>query len=174
MIRVESYFDREKVENMAKGLQKKTIITSLLITVVLLAIAAVNIVTAFTEEKLNIFSLIVGILVAVFAFYPIVTAIASNKSNVEKAIADMGVSESSLTISYLFKEKRIEVTLTQNGEAKQETVMMKTVEKAKVNKDGIAIYLLSGDMYYIYNDDFIEGNKQRLISLLAHNKIQVK
>ena len=80
----------------------------------------------------------------------------------------------SLEISYEFKEKRAEISLTRDGETTLDTLMYKNVSYVKVNKDGLGIYFTNGDMYYIYNDDFTEGSKERLISLFAHNRITVK
>ncbi len=174
MVRVESYFDREKIINMAKKMKVKSIVTSSILSLILLAMACFNFITAFSGDKVNIFSIIVGALVGLFSIYPIASALKTNKNSVERAVLDMGVEEYPLTISYLFKEKRVEITLTQNGETKLDTLMMKNIDKVKVNQDGLGIYLLNGDMYYIYNEDFIEGDKQKLISLFAHNKIKVK
>ncbi len=174
MIRVESYYDREKITNMAKKMQVKSIVTSIILSLVLLAMACFNFITAFSEEKVNVFSIIVGALVGVFSIYPIASALKTNKNSVKNAVSDMGVEEYPLTISYLFKDKRVEIALTQNGETKLDTLMMKNIDKVKVNKDGLGVYLLNGDMYYIYNEDFIEGNKQSLLSLFARNKIKVK
>ncbi len=174
MVRVESYYDKEKITNIAKKMKVKSLVTSSILSLILLAMACFNFVSAFSEEKVNIFSIIVGALVGLFSIYPIASAIKTNKNSVKRAVSDMGVEEHPLTISYLFKEKRVEITLTQNGETKFDTLMMKNIDKVKVNKDGLGIYLLNGDMYYVYNEDFIEGDKQKLINLFARNKIKVK
>lgn len=174
MIRVESYYDRDKIVKMSKKMRNKAIVTSLLLTLILLAMGIINIISAFSEEKINIFSLIVGGLVSLFAFYPIISVIKTNKGSVEKAVEDMNVQNSPVVINYEFKEKRIEISLTQDGVTKMDTLMMKNVERVRTDKNGIAIYVQNGDMYYISNDEFIEGNREKLISLFAHNKVQIK
>ena len=172
MIRATSYYDKEKIEKMAKDMQRKTIWSSLLLTIILLIMGIVNIVYFFTEN--NVFSLIVGIGAVAFSVYPIISAFKTNKNSVKRAVEDMGVENGSLEISYEFKEKRAEISLTREGETTLDTLMYKNVSYVKVNKDGLGIYFTNGDMYYIYNDDFTEGSKERLISLFAHNKITVK
>ena len=174
MIRVESYYDRDKIVKMSKKMRNKAIVTSLLLTLILLAMGIINIISAFSEEKINIFSLIVGGLVSLFAFYPIISVIKTNKGSVEKAVEDMNVQNSPVVINYEFKEKRIEISLTQDGVTKMDTLMMKNVERVRADKNGIAIYVQNGDMYYNSNDEFIEGNREKLISLFAHNKVQIK
>ena len=83
MIKATSYYDKEKIETMAKKMQKKTLWSSLLLTVILLIMGIVNIVYFFTEN--NVFSLIVGIGAVAFAVYPIVSAIKTNKNSIKKA-----------------------------------------------------------------------------------------
>ena len=55
MIRVESYYDRDKIVKMSKKMRNKAIVTSLLLTLILLAMGIINIISAFSEEKINIF-----------------------------------------------------------------------------------------------------------------------
>lgn len=172
MVKASSYYDKAKIEKMAKDMQRKTIWSSILLSVILLIMGIVNIVYFFTDD--NIFSLIVGIGASLFAVYPIVSALKTNKNSVKKAVEDMGVENGSMEISYEFKEKRAEISLTKDGETKLDTLMYKNIDYVKINKDGIGIYFTNGDMYYIYNDDFTLGNKQNLISLFAHNKITIK
>ena len=172
MVRATSYYDKEKIEKMAKDMQRKTIWSSMLLSIILLIMGIVNIVYFVVDN--NVFSLIVGIGAAAFSVYPIVSAIKTNKNSVKRAVADMGVENGPLEISYEFKEKRAEISVTKNGETNLDTLMYKNISYAKVNKRGIGIYFINGDMYYIYNGDFIEGSKERLISLFAHNKITVK
>ncbi len=174
MIRAESYYDKEKIVKMSKKVQLKAIISSLILSLVMLAMGVLNIVTAVTSEKINVFSLIVGIIVSLFAFYPIISVIKTNKGSVEKAVYDMNVQNSPVVINYEFKEKRIEISLTQDGVTKLDTLMMKNVDKVRTDKNGIAIYVQNGDMYYISNDDFIEGSREKLISLFARSKVQIK
>lgn len=173
MIRAESYYDKEIIENMAKAMQKKTIWHSLILTVILLIMGAVNIISFFMDDY-NWFSLIVGVAATAFSVYPIVTGIKATKNSVKRAVEDMGVNDGPIEISYEFKEKRAEITLTQNGTTKLDTLMYKNIDYVKVNKDGVGIYFANGDMYFIYNKDFKEGNREKLISLFAHNKITVK
>ncbi len=174
MIRVESYYDKEKIIKMSKKMQIKAIVSSTILSLVMLAMGVINIIAAVAGEKINVFSLIVGILVTLFAFYPIISVIKTNKNSVEKAVSDMNVEKDPVVISYEFKEKRVEISLTQNGVTKLDTLMIKNVDKVRTDKNGIAIYIQNGDMYYIANEDFVEGSRERLISLFAHNKIQVK
>ena len=86
----------------------------------------------------------------------------------------MGVQNGPVEIVYEFKEKRAEISVTRDGATQIDTLMYKYIDYAKLNKEGIGIYFTNGDMYFIYNDDFVEGNRANLISLLTKNKITVK
>lgn len=174
MIRAESYYDKEKIVKMAKKIQTKAIISSLILSSIMFIMGIVNIITAVTGEKFNVFSLIVGIIVTLFAFYPIISVIKTNKGSVERAVYDMNVQNSPVVINYEFKEKRIEISLTQDGVTKLDTIMIKNLDLIKTDKNGIAIYLQNGDMYYISNDDFIEGSREKLISLFAKSRVKIK
>ncbi len=174
MIKVESYYDKEKIVKMSKKMQVKALVSSSILSIVMLAMGIINIISAVSGEKFNVFSLIVGILVSLFAFYPIISVIKTNKGSVKRAVKDMNVEKDPVVINYEFKEKRVEISLTQNGVTKLDTLMLKNVDKVRTDKNGLAIYIQNGDMYYIGNEDFIEGSRERLISLFAHNKIQVK
>lgn len=173
MIKARSYYDREKIENMAKAMQKKTIWHSLILSIILLIMGIVNIVSFFLDDY-NWFSLIVGVAATAFAVYPIVAGIKTNKNSVKKAVEDMGVQNGPVEIIYEFKEKRAEISVTRDGATQIDTLMYKYIDYAKLNKEGIGIYFTNGDMYFIYNDDFVEGNRANLISLLTKNKITVK
>ena len=158
MIKARSYYDRGKIESMAKAMQKKTIWHSLILSIILLIMGVINIVSFFMG----------------FSVYPIVAGIKTNKNSVKKAVEDMGVQNGPVEIIYEFKEKRAEISVTRDGATQIDTLMYKYIDYAKLNKEGIGIYFTNGDMYFIYNDDFVEGNRANLISLLTKNKITVK
>ena len=159
---------------MTKKLQIKAYISAGSISLIMLVMGVLNLITAFSSKDFNFFSLIVGIIITLFAFYPIISAIRTNKNGIERAVKDMNVENSSLVLGYEFKEKRAEISLTQDGVTKFDTLMYKNVSKARVTSEGIAIYLNGNDMYYIENADFKSGNKSQLISLLKRNNIEVK
>ena len=107
MVKARSYYDREKIESMAKAMQKKTIWHSLILSIILLIMGVINIVSFFLDDY-NWFSLIVGIAATAFSVYPIVAGIKTNKNSVKKAVEDMGVQNGPVEIIYEFKEKRAE------------------------------------------------------------------
>ena len=174
MVKALSYYDKEKIVSMNKKMQTKTLAVSIFLTVCMFGLGIANIISSFTEKGVSWMSLIIGILVLLFCLWPTLNAIKTGKKLVQNAVRDMHVEEHSLTIEYTFKEKRIEICVTQLDESKLDTIMMKNVNNARQRKDGIAFYLGNGDMYFILNDDFTEGDVSKLISLFRHNNIPVK
>lgn len=175
MIKVQSHYDREKISSLAKKTQNKTLIVSILLSLVLFALGVVNVYSAINNaDGVQIFSLIVGIIVSLFSLYPIISVIKTGKNSIERAVIEMNVENSPILIEYVFKEKRIEIAVTKDGSTKLDTIMMKNVAKIRNSKEGVAIYLGNGSMYYILNNEFVEGDKEKLISLFKHNNILVK
>ncbi len=86
----------------------------------------------------------------------------------------MGVLNGKMEIEYLFKDKKIEISVTKDGSVNHDTIMIKNLSHAKTNKNGIAIYLNSGEMYYIDNSEFIDGDRLTLINLLTKNNVKIK
>ena len=118
-------------------------------------------------------SLIIGILVLLFCLWPTLNAIKTGKKLVQNAVRDMHVEEHSLTIEYTFKEKRIEITATQNDTVQNETLMIKNVTNLKVEKNGVGI-CVGDDMYYIENDDIVSGTRQMLLRIFKNAGFEIK
>ena len=174
MIRAKSYFDKEKVIKITKDAQIKSFVMSLILSVLMVGISVFNMITAFTGEEIDWFSLVLSVIILVVTFLLIRSTLKSFNTSGKQAVKEMNVEYSPIEIEYVFKEKRIEITTTKDEVVSLKTIMVKNLDQAKVDSKGVALHLNTGSMFYIYNDDFIEGNKQKLIAHLANSGIKVK
>ena len=174
MIRAESNFDKSKVSYLVKDMQLKSLIGSIILSIVLLAMGIVNIHSAVSGYKINVLSLVIGILVCLFSFYPIISTLVAGKNATKNMIKDMNLDKGEITITYEFKDKKIEISTTQNGETKLDTIMMKYLSKVKVSSNSLIMYMQNDDMYLINDSDFKQGTKGELISLFNKHKVQIK
>ena len=174
MIVVKSYFDKEKVIKITKKTQLKSLVTSLILAVVMLVIAAINFVKAFFNDKIDWISLVFSGVIILVTFLLLKSTLKTYKYSTINAVKDMHVEDSPIEIEYLFKEKKVEVTTTKDGIAKMKTVMYKNISHAKIDSQGIAIYLNGYNMFYVYDTDFVEGTKQRLAVIFSRLGIKVK
>ena len=65
MIKVKSYFDKEKVIKITKQAQIKSLVMSIILAVVMVVIAVINFVTAITKEDIDWFSLVFSFIIIV-------------------------------------------------------------------------------------------------------------
>lgn len=174
MIRVKSYFDKEKVIKITKQAQLKTLVMSMILAVVMIAIAVINLITALSKEETDWFGYIFSGIIMIVTFFLIRSSLKTYKNTTQSAVKDMHVEDSPIEFEYLFKEKKVEVTTIKNDVAKMKTVMYKNISRVKLDSKGIAIYLDEDNMFYIYDSDFVEGNKQRLATIFSKLGIKVK
>ena len=174
MIKVKSYFDKEKVIKITKQAQLKSLIMSLILAVVMVVIAVINFITAISREEIDWFSLVFSFIIIVVTVLLLRSALKTYKYSAINAVKEMHVEDSPIELEYLFKEKKVEVTTVKNEVAKMKTVMYKNISHAKIDGKGIAIYLYGDNMFYIYDTDFVEGDKRRLAVIFTKLGIKVK
>ena len=174
MIKVKSYFDKEKVIKITKQAQLKSLIMSLILAVVMIVIASINLVSALSKQDKDWLGLAFSGVIVVVTILLIRSTIKTYKYNVLNAVKDMHVEDSPIEIEYIFKEKKVEVTTVKDEVAKMKTVLYKNISHAKIDGKGIAIYLYGDNMFYIYDTDFVEGSKQKLAVIFSKLGIKVK
>ena len=110
MIKAVSYYDKEKVVKTYKSTQIKSYVMSGILALIMAFVGVSNIFASLDDDsKMKTLTLILGILISVLSPYPLVLAIINGKRGVNGAINDMGVENGSVTITYLFKERKFEV-----------------------------------------------------------------
>ncbi len=174
MVTVKSYFDKEKVIKITKQAQIKSLIMSLILAVVMVVIAGINFAMAISREETDWFSLVFSVVIIVVTFFLLKSALKTYKYSAINAVKEMHVEDGPIELEYIFKEKKVEVTTTKNDVSKVKTVMYKNISHAKIDGKGIAIYLYGDNMFYIYDTDFVEGNKKRLAVMFSKLGIKVK
>ena len=171
MVKTVSVYDKEKIKEISKPLATKSLVTSIIIAVIILALGVFMLVRAIINNE--IFNIVVSGLMIVLSCYPIIKAVRQNKDALETSIKDLGVDKSEITISLVVREKRIEVTTEQNGEIKNSTVLIRNVSQIKTNANAIGIYV-KDNMYYVLDTDYIEGNRKELLNIFKKAKIEIK
>lgn len=174
MYKVISNYDKQKVEKMNKATLKKSIVTSSVLAVLLVAVGTWNIVSGLTAEKINWLSVIVGAFACVICVLPLWNSIKTSKTGVQNAVKEMGVDKADLKIEYLFKEKRIEIKKEQGDSVILDTIMFKNVTLLKKTNQGLAFYLQDNTMYFFDYNDVVVGTKEQIISLFTKNGISIK
>ncbi len=174
MYKVISNYDKQKVEKMNKATLKKSIITSIVLAVLLVAVGVWNIVSGLTAEKINWLSVIVGAFACVICVLPLWNSIKTSKTGVQNAVKEMGVDKAELKIEYLFKEKRIEIKKEQGNSVILDTIMFKNVTLLKKTNQGLAFYLQDNTMYFFDYNDIVVGTKEQIVSLFTKNGISIK
>ena len=175
MIKAVSYYDKEKIVKTYKSTQIKSYVMSGILALFMAFVGVSNIFASLDDDsKMKTLTLILGIIISVLSPYPLVLAIINGKRGVNGAINDMGVENGSVTITYLFKERKFEVEVNKNDVIKAKTIMIKNVEKLRSNKTGVGIYLQNGDMYYIDKSDFVIGTQENLVKLFKTNHVIIK
>ncbi len=174
MIKVKCYYDKEKVMKITRSTQIKSLILSLVLSCIMLGLGIFNLITSISKEKIDWFGFALSIVIIIISVFPLVSSLKNLKVGGYDAVKEMGVEKSPLEMEFVFKEKRIEVSTTRNGETKLTTIMIKNIYQVKVDGKGLSIYVNNNEMFYIYNEEIVEGSKQRLISLFVNNGVKVK
>ncbi|MBR6737123.1 MAG: hypothetical protein IKL82_02015 [Clostridia bacterium] len=174
MVRAVSVYNKDKVIRMGKKMRNRSMIGAIIFSVLLVAMGVFNVVIALTQESgPNWLATALGVVVALLSFYPIYKAINTNKKNVEETIKSMRLNKGDLTLEFLIKEKRIEITATQNETVQTETLMIKNVTGVRPEKEGVGI-CVGEDMYYIENGDIVQGNREMLLNIFKRAGFNIK
>ena len=171
MIKSVSVYNKKRIVEMNKPMKKKSIISSSIFSVMFLGLGVFTLVNAIMAGA--VFNIVLGSITCLISFYPIYRAVKQADENADKAVKDMGIERYSIKITFVFKDKRIEVTTQQKDEIKNDTILIRNITKARKNKDGLALYL-GEKMYYITNADFEEGSVDDVIRILYKNGIEIK
>ena len=174
MVKAVCHYNEETVKQMTKKFRNRTIVGSAVFCVVLFTMGVVNIVSSFSQDetyKWLLFGL--GIIICLFSFYPLISGIYTHKKNYRDTIKAMQLDKGDLTLEFIIKEKRIELTAIQAGEAQEDTILIRNLSYVKTHSDGIGIYL-DENMYYIRNEQIVSGSKEMLIRIFENAGIDVK
>ncbi len=178
MIRVKSIYTKEKIEKITKNANFKGMFGSAILSLLMIVLGGFYVVGGIIAIKNGgnraVLNLVLGIIMCLLSIYPIWSTLSKNKKAKIDTIDKLSLNHGDLCIEYEFREKRFDVKLTQNTDEKRDTVMIKNVSLVRNSKEGIAIYLQNGEMYYIEDKEFVEGNRDKLISLFVHNGIKIK
>lgn len=166
-----SVYNKQRITEMNKPMKKKSIITSSIFSVLFLALGVFTFVNGLIQNA--VFNIILGVVTCLVSIYPVYRSIKQSEENVQKAIVDMGVERYSIKLTFLFKDKRIEVTSEQKNDVKNDTILIRNITQARLTKNAICLYL-GENMYYILNDDFVEGSVDDVVRILNKNGIPVK
>ena len=174
MVKAVCRFNEEKVKKMSRRMRISSILTSLLMTVIILVMGILNIVSSFKQTDVQkwVF-LILGIAISIFSFYPLVTAIITNKRNYRDTLEAMSLDKGELILEFVIKEKKIELKAIQNGEEQNDTILIRNLSLIKTQKEGIGIYL-NENMYYIFNEDIVLGDRDMLLRIFKNAGIKIK
>ena len=174
MVKAVCTYNEEKVKKMTKGFRNKTIFGSIVFCIVVFAMGVVNITSSISAVGgLKWLFLIMGIIICLFSFYPLISGIYTHKRNYRETIKAMELEKGDLTLEFLFKEKKIELTAIQNGESQEDTILIRNLTLIKTHADGIGIYL-DENMYYIRNEEIVSGDKDMLLRIFKNAGIPIK
>lgn len=174
MVKAVSVYNKDRVVKMGKTMRNKGLITSILLSVALVILGAFLAVFALNQEKgPNWLSFALGIGVALLSFYPIYKSYKTNKKNVEETIKSMKLNRGELQLEFVIKEKRIEITATQNDTVENQTLMIKNVTSVRPDKQGVAI-CVGEDMYYILDEDITYGTRDMLLNTFKNAGFEIK
>ena len=171
MVKTVSIYDKDKIKQISKPLATKGLIISSIFSVVIIVLAILMLVKAIQNG--DVFNIVMGSIVVVFSGYPVLRTLRQNKEALKSAISEMGIDKGSVTINMLVRDKRIEISQEQNGEVKNSTVLLRNINEVKVNKVAVAIYV-KDNVYYVLNDDYIEGTREELLNVLKKAGIKIK
>ncbi len=174
MVKAICRFNAEKVKKMSVRLRNKTLIGSAILGAILLFLGVFNIISAFSREDAQKWLfLILGILICIFAFYPLISGIFTHKKNYKDTLEAMQLDKGDVILEFLIKEKKIELKATQNDEVSLDTILIRNLNLIKVHHDGIGIYL-GENMYYICNDEIVQGTRESLLRIFKNAGILIK
>ena len=174
MVKAVCVYNEEKVKKMTKGFRNKTIISSLVFCVIILAMGIYNIIASLSKtDGTKWLFLAIGVLVSLFAFYPFISSIFTHKRNLRETIKAMELDKGTLTLEFIFKERKIELTATQNGESQEDTILIRNLSLVKTHADGIGIYL-DENMYYILNEEIVSGSREMLLRIFKNAGVEIK
>ena len=174
MVKAVCKYNEEKVINMSKGFRNKTIIGSSVFCAIILAMGVFNIIASFSRtDGTKWLFLIMGIIISLFSFYPLISGIFTHKRNLRETIEAMQLDKGILTLEFTFKEKRIELIASQNGQSQEDNILIRNLSLIKTHADGIGIYL-EENLYYILIVEIVLGNREMLLRIFENAGIPIK
>ena len=173
MVKATCEYNERKIKAMMKPIKVKAYVTAFLFSVVFLAMGLLSVVNALLETEINWVTLVLGGVVCLGAFYPPISTFLTQRKNYKSSVEAMQLHKGDLVLEMVFREKRLEVSVTQGEEVQFETILLRNVTLVKTNKDGIAIYI-GEDMYFIYNEDIEFGTREELIRIFERVGVKIK
>ncbi len=174
MVRAVCNYNEQKVKQMTKGFRNRTIIGSAVFCAIILAMGVFNIIASFSRtDATKWLFLSMGIIISLFSFYPLISGIFAHKRNYKETINAMQLDKGVLTLDFIFKERKIELTATQNGKSQVDTILIRNLSQIKTHADGIGIYL-DENMYYILNEEIVAGDREMLLRIFKNAGIPIK
>lgn len=172
MVRTVSKYDIQKINKMSKTFMKKAFVTAILLSLLFLAAGIATTIFALKQVEINWISVVLGGIITLGSCYPIISTLRAQTRNHRETVKAMQLDKGELVIDITFKEKRMEVTTTQCGEATEETVLLRNVTRVRLNSRGVAIYVGS-DMYYVFNEEIVQGSREELIRIFKRLNVKV-
>lgn len=173
MVRAICTFNKERAETMSKNMRKKTITVSIIISAVLLVFGVLDVITAFSTQEINYLTLGIGGILLIASPYPVFKTIKTEKENHRRTLEAMKLDKGEITFDYTIKDKKIELITTQAGVSKQDTMLIRNISYVKNHKDGLGIYR-DEHLYYILNEEIVEGSKEELLRIFQNADIPIK
>ena len=174
MVKAVCVYNIDKVKKMSSKIRNRSMITTILLSIMLAFMGVYSCVTGLMDkEGIRWASVGLGALIALFSAYPVITTIGTNKKNLKETIKQMGLDKGELTLEFLIKEKKMEIKATQGEEIQTSTILNRNVTLVKRQKQGTGIYF-GEDMYFIYDDEIIEGSVKELLHIYEKLDIKIK
>lgn len=169
MIKVQSFYSKEKLNDLSKSSTGKSLIASFALAAAMVGFGVFNLVTGIRGVKT--LEIILGATMIAAAALPIVSAI-KNRKQAKKE--ESSVDNQDMAIDYIFKEMRAEITVKKGDTVTNSTLMYKYVTKVERRKTALFIYVNTGITYYIEEKDIVDGTMDGLVKLFKDQQVLVK
>lgn len=169
MIKVQSFYSKEKLNDLSKSSTGKSLIASFALAAVMIAFGVYNLVSGIRGSKM--LEIILGATMFAAAALPIVSAV-KNRKQAKKE--ETSTETKDMAIDYIFKEKRAEITIKKGDTVTNTTLMYKYITKVERRKTAVFIYVNTGTTYYIEEKDIVEGTLDGLLKLFRDQEVLVK
>ncbi len=168
MIKVQSFYSKEKLNDLSKSSTGKSLIASFALAAAMIAFGVYNLVSGIRGSKM--LEIILGATMFAAAL-PIVSAV-KNRKQAKKE--ETSTETKDMAIDYIFKEKRAEITIKKGDTVTNTTLMYKYITKVERRKTAVFIYVNTGTTYYIEEKDIVEGTLDGLLKLFRDQEVLVK
>ena len=169
MVKVQSYYSKEKLNDLSKTSTGKSLVASFALAAAMIGFGVFNLVTGIRGVKT--LEIILGATMIAAAALPIVSAL-KNRNQAKRE--ESSKENQDMAIDYIFKEKRAEITIKKGETVTNSTLMYKYVTKVEKRKTAIFIYVNTGITYYIEEKDVVEGTLDGLLKLFKDQNVTVK